>query len=186
MLGQMLSWAVVILAAGVVVLGVVVPRISGATPYTVLTGSMTPHYPPGTLVVVRPTTDVAVGDVVTYQLTSGEARVVTHRVVGVSYDGAGEKRYQLQGDANEEPDPESVQPVQIRGELWYAVPWVGRLAALFTTKQHQVMVYLAAGGLFSYAAAMTVQARRDRRAATDPRTAGPASSYTRNENGAST
>ncbi len=62
------------------------PRLGGATPYTVLTSSMEPEYPPGTLVVVRPVPieEIGIGDVITYQLESGEPTVVTHRVVGLS------------------------------------------------------------------------------------------------------
>jgi len=79
------SWVVLLGATALVTLAVLVPRVAGATPYTVLTGSMSPAYPPGTLVVVRPVdlADVRVGDVVTYQLRSGEPAVATHRVVGV-------------------------------------------------------------------------------------------------------
>ena len=76
---------VLTLMVGALAAAVVVPRLAGATPFTVLTSSMRPHYPPGTLVVVRPVdTDLLrVGDVVTYQLHSGERDVVTHRIVAV-------------------------------------------------------------------------------------------------------
>ncbi len=50
--------AIALLATGLVVLVlgvvVVVPKVGGATAYTVLTGSMRPTMPPGTLVVVKP------------------------------------------------------------------------------------------------------------------------------------
>ena len=51
----------------------VVPRLAGATPYVVLTGSMQPKMPPGTLVVARPVDpmSIAPGDVVTYQIQLG-------------------------------------------------------------------------------------------------------------------
>lgn len=158
-----LSWALTAVVLAVVVGAVLVPRVAGAAPYTVLTGSMTPTYPPGSLVVVRPSDDITVGDAVTYQLESGEPTVVTHRVVGISYDGEGQRSYTLQGDANEEPDAEPVRPEQVRGEVWYSLPWVGRLGVLFTPGQHQLLVYAAAGGFFAYAAALLWQARRDRR-----------------------
>jgi signal peptidase len=72
-------------AVALALVGVVAPLVLGATPYTVLTGSMRPTYPPGTMVVVRPVDveRVAPGDVVTYQLASGRPEVVTHRVVAV-------------------------------------------------------------------------------------------------------
>ena len=52
--GRTLAWLVILGAVAVLLVAVVVPRVAGATPYTVLTGSMAPAYPPGTLVVVRP------------------------------------------------------------------------------------------------------------------------------------
>ena len=52
----------------------VVPRLGGTSPYVVLTGSMLPKIPPGTLVVGLPVDpmSVAPGDVVTYQIRSGD------------------------------------------------------------------------------------------------------------------
>ena len=160
--GRVLSWLVVAGVTALVGAGVVVPRLAGATPYTVLTGSMQPSYPPGTLVVVRPAQveDLAIGDVVTYQLESGRATTVTHRVVGVGWSAAGEKVLTTQGDANGSPDVAPVRPVQVRGEVWYALPWVGRLNVLFSPAQHELLVRVAAGALFAYAAALLVSGSR--------------------------
>ena len=49
-----LSWALLlaVLAVGTVV--ILVPAVAGAERFTVLTGSMEPTYPPGTLIVVKP------------------------------------------------------------------------------------------------------------------------------------
>ena len=90
---RLLTWLFTVSVAALVLAAVVVPRLAGATPYTVLTGSMTPAYPPGSLVVVRPVepNEVRIGDVVTYQLRSGEPAVATHRVVGVGWSADGER-----------------------------------------------------------------------------------------------
>lgn len=159
------AWLVI--AAGLVLLAVaiVVPRIGGATPYVVQTGSMRPDLPPGSLVVVRPVTgdDIAVGDVVTYQVASGEPVFVTHRVVSVSYDGRGELSMRTQGDANAVPDQESVREVQVRGELWYSLPYVGYVSGLLTGPQRAAGIYAVAAGLLLYALAEFAGALRDRR-----------------------
>ena len=83
--GQVLAWLVVLGAIAVLAAAVVVPRLAGGTPYTVTTASMRPDLPPGTLVVVRAVSfdEIGTGDVITYQLQSGEATVATHRVVAV-------------------------------------------------------------------------------------------------------
>lgn len=158
------SWLVVAGVTALVLVAVVVPRLAGATPYTVLTGSMTPTYPPGTLVVVRPVAidDVRAGDVVTFQLRSGDPAVATHRVVRVGWTADGERLLTTQGDANASPDAVPVREVQLRGEVWYAVPWVGRLNVLLSPGQHQLLVRLAAGGLFLYAGLLLVRGWRSR------------------------
>lgn len=158
---SILSWLVLGLAVAVVGAAVLVPRLTGSTPMTVLTGSMAPSYPPGTLVVVRPVAaeDIAIGDPITFQLRSGEPTVVTHRVVGIGYDGTGERVFSTQGDANESPDAVPVKPVQVRGEVWYAVPWLGRLNILFSADQHELMTRVAAGGCFAYAIGVLLRGR---------------------------
>jgi signal peptidase len=161
---RVVAWLVVLGVTALVVVAVVVPRLAGATPYTVLTGSMTPAYPPGTLVVVRPVdvADVRIGDVVTYQLRSGEPDVATHRVVGIGWSADGERVLTTQGDANPVADPLPVHAVQVRGEVWYAIPWVGRLNVLFSPAEHELMVRLAAGVLFLYAGGVLVAGWRHR------------------------
>jgi signal peptidase len=116
----------------VAALAVVVPRITGAQTFTVLTRSMEPTYPPGTLVVVRHVEpqDVRVGDVITFQVRSGNATVVTHRVTGATLSSDGEYSFITTGDNNATADEDAVQAEQIRGTVWYAIPWLGHLTGL--------------------------------------------------------
>lgn len=164
-LGQVAAWSFVIAVAGVLTVTVVVPRVAGATPYTVLTSSMEPGMPPGTLVVVEPIdpAQLGVGDVVTYQLESGEPAVVTHRVVAVETAINGERTLITQGDANDRADPEPVRPVQLKGRRWYALPYLGRVNTLLTSSQRQTAVYGVAGLLLAYAGLMFTASIRERR-----------------------
>lgn len=168
--GQVLAWLVILGVVAVVTAAVLVPRLAGATPYAVLTGSMRPDLPPGTLVVVRPTAveDIRIGDVVTYQLRSGEPEVVTHRVVAVGSNGLGERTFQTQGDANDAPDEEWVRAVQVKGRVWYAVPYVGHANDMLDGDQRHLAVLLVAGGLVTYAGVMFGSAALDRRRRTAP------------------
>src|SRR5699024_2901583 len=123
-----LSAGVLLLILGLSTITIVPPARVGGMPLTVLTGSMRPHLPPGTLVVIKPVPDeeISVGDVITFQIESGKPAVATHRVIERSVDSAsGEVRFTTQGDANNTPDPEPVQPVQVRGKVWYAIPYLG-------------------------------------------------------------
>lgn len=156
---------VLVVASGALVAGVVVPTVSGATPYTVLTGSMAPALEPGTLIVVRPVgaEQVAVGDVVTYQLRSGEPEVVTHRVVSVGVNGDGERIFRTRGDANSVADETWVRSVQLRGEVWYSLPHLGRVSTLMPGDLRRALVLLVAAVLLTYALVMFHGAAREAR-----------------------
>lgn len=159
------AWVVIGAVVLMVTASVIVPRLAGATPFTILTGSMEPGMPPGTLVVVRPVDieDVGIGSVITYQLESGKPAVVTHRVVAVGTNLRGEPFVETQGDANEVPDEKPVLAAQIRGERWYSVPYLGRVVNVVSQTQRRTAVAIVVVGLIIYAATMFVGAARDRR-----------------------
>lgn len=163
--GQVAAWSVILVVGAVLAIAVVIPRVGGATPYTVLTGSMSPSMPPGTLAVVRPVAaeDIGVGTVITYQLHSGQPTVVTHRVVAVGVNAEGDRVFTTRGDANNAADAAPVRPVQVRGALWYAVPKLGHVNTWFDARQQQAATYVVAGGLGVYALWMFGSALVDRR-----------------------
>ena len=156
-------------AAGLVVfvlgLSVIVPRLGGATAYTVLTGSMRPGMPPGTLVVVRSIApeDIKVGDVVTFQMESGDPAVATHRVkeVGVSLDGT--YHFTTKGDANGASDVRDVRPEQIRGVRWYSVPYLASPSLLVGGDIRKVVVTGSVALLVGYSITSFAGAALDRR-----------------------
>lgn len=163
--GHVLSWIVILGISALLLAAVLVPRIAGATPYTILTGSMQPKYPPGTMVVVKPKPidEIGIGEVITYQLESGEPTVVTHRVVSVGINGKGERLLTTQGDANNAPDAKPVMPVQVKGVLWYSVPYIGHLTNRINSTQRDLVLYGAVSILFLYAGFMFTSDFRDRR-----------------------
>jgi signal peptidase len=89
--------------------------------------------------------------------------VVTHRVVGLGFDAAGDPMITTQGDANEAPDTKPVRDVQVKGELWYSVPYLGRINTLLTGSERQWAVYGVAALLLAYTAQAWGSAWRDRR-----------------------
>lgn len=141
-----------ILALGV--LTIAVPALVGGAPLSVLTGSMRPTLPPGTLVIVRPVPveKIEVGDVITLQIESGNPTVAAHRVVARNVESTGDVSFTTQGDANNTPDPEPVQPVQIRGKVWYAVPYLGWVNQAVDGQTRSWAIPALAGALFVYAA----------------------------------
>lgn len=162
---RLVSALLLVAVLGVAAALVVVPRLTGSVPLTVLTGSMDPTYPPGTVVVVRPTPfgQIRVGDPVTYQVRSGDPTVVTHRVVSMVFGADGSRRLVTQGDANDAPDPEPVRDVQVRGTVWYAVPHVGYAATALDPGVRDLAVKLLAGGLLGYGGLLVIGSLVERR-----------------------
>lgn len=148
----------------IVLATVVVPRVTGSTPYTVLTQSMEPTYPPGSLIVVRPVepSELAIGTPITYQLRSGEPEVVTHRIVATRQSGRGEQTFITRGDNNGADDENPVQVGQIRGEVWYSIPYMGYVNNWLNGEQRKITVAVIVIGLVGYALVMFVGAGMDR------------------------
>ncbi|HKY57234.1 MAG TPA: signal peptidase I [Aeromicrobium sp.] len=162
---QAVAWFVIFAAVAMVAAAVLAPRLAGATPYTILTGSMRPSLPPGTLVVIKPAPvdDLRVGDVVTYQLESGKPQVVTHRIVKIGIDLEGDPVFTTRGDTNDVADAKPVRPVQIRGKLLYSVPKLGYVNNFISGTNRRAVTYGVVSLLLGYAAFMFVSAVRDRR-----------------------
>jgi signal peptidase I len=139
---------------------IVVPFVSGSTPMTILTSSMEPHLPPGTLVIVKPTPvdEIRIGDVLTYQIRSGDPAVVSHRVISVNSVSDGTFTFITQGDHNGSPDEKPVIEAQVRGVVWYSVPWVGYLATAVNGENRYWLVPALAIPLLGYAGYMIVSA----------------------------
>ena len=154
---------VIVLAIAVAV--IIVPWLSGSTALTVLTASMEPKLPPGTLVVVKPVdaSEIRIGDVVTYQPNSGVAEYITHRVVSVSRSTNGGIAFITKGDNNADPDPAPVTAPQVMGRVWYSLPWIGTLNTALGGGGKAWIVIVVAVLLFAYAGWQFIGAIFDRK-----------------------
>jgi signal peptidase len=150
-----IGWGLLAVVAGLAVLVIGIPVATGSTPLTVLTGSMEPTLPPGTLVVVRPTParEIGLGDVLTYQIEPGKPAVVSHRVVEVRSVSNGTTEFITKGDNNNAADPAPVQEAQIKGTVWYSIPLVG-WASIAAGQYRAWLLPLVGVALLGYAAAM--------------------------------
>jgi signal peptidase len=158
-------WAVLLGLVALLLAAVLVPRAAGASTFTVLTSSMRPDLAPGTLIVVRPTdqSDIGVGSVITYQLEPNKPAVVTHRVVEQGIDPKGRPAFRTEGDANSSPDANWVRPEQVRGTVWYAIPYAGYAGQLVPTRVRELAVAATGAALVGYAGVMFVLTARERR-----------------------
>jgi signal peptidase len=102
-LGNVLLLVVVLAFAGLAV----GPHVLGYRTMTMLTGSMAPVINPGdvTVAVQEPTADLAVGQIISYQIPVDDHRVVSHRVVKVRHGAGGTVTVQTKGDHNAAADP---------------------------------------------------------------------------------
>lgn len=105
-------------------------RILGFQVYGVLTGSMAPTYPVGSLIYVKSvdTSELRVQDVITFSLPPNT--IVTHRIVEMVPDENNPSiiRYRTKGDANNDVDASLVSAGNIIGKVMFAVPQLGYFA----------------------------------------------------------
>ena len=94
-------------------------KFMGIHMYTVLSGSMEPEYPVGSLIFVKetPAEELAVDDVITFRL-AGEV-TATHRIVEILPDDG--LSFITKGDANDGPDNSHVVSGDVIGKVVYQI-----------------------------------------------------------------
>lgn len=134
--------AVLAAIAGLLALVLVGIRLFGITPYAVLSGSMEPALPVGSLLFVQKTEfdQIQVGDIVTF-VQNAELTIATHRVVSV--DSAA-RCLTTKGDANTIIDGSPVREANLVGVVVLCIPGLGYFLDGITTAPG---IYFAAGGL---------------------------------------
>lgn len=96
----------------------------GIRSFTVLTGSMTPRIPVGSIVFTKPST-YDIGDIITFK--RGD-KSITHRIFGIKNG-----QYQTKGDANSSADPQMVNKSDIIGKDLVIVPYIGKFGGFIKT-----------------------------------------------------
>ena len=141
-------WNVVsrILVALVVLLAIALVgvRLVGIKTYAVVSGSMEPTYPTGSLLYVKSIDikELKVGDAITFM--ADEDTVATHRIIEIIPDEEDSSvlRFRTQGDANETADGTPVHYKNIIGKPVFAIPYLGYFAHFV---QNPPGLYLAIG-----------------------------------------
>lgn len=138
---NILSTLAVILAL-VLVLLLVAPRVFGMHVFTVLSGSMEPSYPVGSLIYVKSVDPFQLkeGDVITFLLD--EDTVATHRIVDIVPDDEEDSviRFRTKGDANDAEDGSLVHCRNVVGTPIFTIPKLGFFADYI---QHPPGMYIA-------------------------------------------
>ena len=153
---------VIITLIGAITVLMIIPRATHSNALTVLTGSMTPEIPVGSVVLVRPVDPhtLKVGDIATYQAEPGEDAYITHRIVKINISEE-PATFIFKGDANRGRDIKPVPAGAIRGEVWFHVPYLGAIRdALHGKAGLSLLAMLVLGG---YAISQLVELVRDKR-----------------------
>lgn len=122
---NILSTLVLLVLAAVAAV-ILVPMLMGYKEMAVLSGSMEPTIPVGSIVYVKPLDDASLlepGDICTYTMADGET-MVTHRVVSVDPDS---QTLITKGDANDVEDG-AISFDQVFGETQFHLPYLGYIA----------------------------------------------------------
>lgn len=122
---------ILVVLVGFLALVLVGIRLFGITPYAVLSGSMEPKLPVGSLIFVQKTgfDKIQAGDIVTF-VRNEELEVATHRVVSVD---TAARCLTTKGDANNIVDGSPVQEANIVGVVLFCVPGLGYFLNGITT-----------------------------------------------------
>jgi signal peptidase I len=102
---------------------------------TVLTGSMEPKIPKGSVVINQWTDqkNLKVGDVIAYQHPSDKKIIyITHRIVKIDKNGL-LWRFETKGDANPASDFGMITQAGIEGKVIFTIPLIGYLIEFFKT-----------------------------------------------------
>lgn len=128
----------VLLALAASCLPLTVPRFFGYHIYSVVSGSMEPAIPTGSLVYIREAApeEIAAGDVIAFYGAADSASIVTHRVV--------ENRVVMgefctKGDANQTPDMNPVPYARLTGKVERSIPKAGAAAEVLTSARGKVL-----------------------------------------------
>lgn len=112
-------------------------RLFGVQVFSVISGSMEPEYPVGSLIYVRETDpmEIEAGDVITYVLPNNTPS--THRVVRIDKEN---ECFYTKGDANQAEDGAPVSFKNLIGTPVFKIPYLGYVAYYI---QHPPGMYVA-------------------------------------------
>ena len=160
--GIRFTGTLLLVALVAVCLPLTVPRFFGYHIYSVISGSMEPAIPTGSLVYIKTMepVDMQKDDVIAFYGARDQASIITHRVV--------ENRVVMgefitKGDANKKEDMEPVSYDNFIGKVRLAIPAAGKAAQVFSDTPGKI----AAAGLivlavFLHGAAWKLEGGEDR------------------------
>ena len=132
--------SIILLSVIVTCLPVTIPHLTGYEVYNVVSGSMEPEIPVGSILYVKPAEPESLEEAEVIAFQSGNA-VVAHRVVK---NKLVEGELVTKGDANAGEDLNTVPYSAVIGRVEYHLPALGRLLFLYTSQLGKIYVFFFA------------------------------------------
>lgn len=106
------------------------PLLSQTKIFAVMSGSMEPALPLGSLVIVMPADNYLTGDIISFSPDNNPRHIITHRIAAKLYPEGIYRPpvYLTAGDANQKFDQGQIKDGQIIGKLLIFFPYLGYLA----------------------------------------------------------
>jgi len=122
--------------------------LGGYRLFLVQTGSMSPEYPTGSVVVTKqkPVEELGVGDVISF-IANYSGAVVSHRIVEAEDLKNGTRRFTTKGDANMAADNDKVDGMNVLGVVIFGIPEVGKLLGWLKTIWGLLLLVILPAGL---------------------------------------
>jgi signal peptidase I len=133
----------VILSLGILLL---LPML-GYTPVTIISGSMEPQYPVGSLIIVKEVSplDIRNQDVISYKQNNESSTYITHRVIAID---STKREFTTKGDNNVSPDIIPIGFNKLLGKVVLSFPYIGFITYYISLPIGKIFGFLAIIGLF--------------------------------------
>lgn len=136
-----------------------VPRLMGYEIYNIVSGSMEPEIPVGSVIYVKAeqASEIEAEEIIAFQ---SENSVVCHRVVE---NHVVEGEFVTKGDANAEEDLSEVPYEQLIGRVTHHYPMLGELMVLYTSGvgKAYIICFALCGAMMNIVAARIRERHRD-------------------------
>lgn len=117
-----------------------IPKAFGYQMYTVISGSMEPALPVGSLVYVKyqEPESIEKKDIIAFYGSNESSSIITHRVV---YNKKLSGEFVTKGDANKEKDMNPISYNQYMGKVVLMIPVIGGVAQTLTTGSGKIVLF---------------------------------------------
>ncbi len=102
----------------------------GLQSFVVVSGSMEPDIPLGSIVLTQKQSNLKTGDIIAFK--DSEARTVTHRIAQIVTKN-GTDYFQTKGDFNNSPDSNLISEGAVIGQEIFQIPYLGRVSFALKT-----------------------------------------------------